>query len=99
MGMFRCPDHGLTFFLLACEHVSDAIDDARRMSAQLALDRGGSGVLLCDVCFPKPVRRFAGMNLDSLSVVPVCDDHAAAWYYASGKGQLLEALEQLKKLL
>lgn len=95
--MYRCPEHGLTFFQLCCEHIADAVDANRPEQARMVIDGADSAVITCGLCHPM-MSSFEGDSLQwsAVKIVPICGDHAEAWYATMGEGNLLASIAKAK---
>jgi hypothetical protein len=61
-------------------HVADAIDTSKPLHTNLVIADLGSGVVLCDVCFPLAQGETgSATEWSTAKVIPNCGGHAKAW--------------------
>lgn len=98
MGVFRCPDHGLSFIQRCCEHITVALEADKLERTNLVVDGADSAVMLCDVCSLKALKEIGSATEEwrEVKVVIECGEHATTWFSRTGQGNLLESIARLK---
>jgi len=92
VGVVKCREHGLAGFLLACEHVHDAIDASNPMYCRVIARQGVGTWLTCSACEVHLEQDGIDPDLEAGLFAPCCPACAKAWAQAIGLADVAAVL-------
>jgi len=94
MGVVQCTIHGSAGFALCCEHIGDAVDEARFERANVFMDEYASN-LLCEACYQEAAHQATDMTNGRVfdlqlgsRIQPHCPDCVRDWCATTGQGDV-----------
>src|SRR5687768_9464434 len=105
--MADCDHEEIERAIEACRHVREAIEASTPLAVAIVIDGWNDWGLECEACIAKnraridTLRRAASkaavvVVVDADSPEPICFGCAERWYASLGRGELSEAVEELR---